>query len=183
MLSILMLVSLPLLAHCGGSSSGGTIEPTKTPVFTASGTASAPNLVVLAFNGTSPGSLIQLDVKLGGPTTSTDVFAFSFNVVLSNPGIVRSVTWMAGDALTGEQAVVTNFSGDKIVIGVSKLGGTGNGVGAGGGTILSLVFKMDPTAPGTTELKFDTPKVQDSTLGFIDTVEFDGAAAKLTQPQ
>lgn len=183
MLSILMLISLPLLAHCGSSSSGGTIAPTKSPVFAGSGTAGAPNRVVLEGGPTSPGSLIQVNVKIGGPTTSTDLFSFSFNIKLSNPGIVRNVTWLAGDALTGEQAVVSTLNGDKLVIGVSKLGGTGNGVGAAGATLLSLMFKMDPTAPGTTNLKFDDPKVQDHTGAFLTTVEFDGAAATLTQPQ
>ena len=91
--------------------------------------------VVLEGGPTSPGSLIQVNVKIGGPTTSTDLFSFSFNIKLSNPGIVRNVTWLAGDALTGEQAVVSTLNGDKLVIGVSKLGGTGNGVGAAGATL------------------------------------------------
>jgi hypothetical protein len=204
-----MLIGLPLLAHCGSSSSGSIIPPTKVPVFTASGTASAPDLVTLADGGTSPGSLIQVDVKLGGPTTATNLHAFSFNIVLSDPSLVRTVKAIQGDALTGDQAVLATLTGDKVVIGVTKLGATGNGVLAGGASILSLEFKMDPTKPGTTNLTFDyanavveTPRSVCSTASTttcnisadcpagqtcvgerITSVNFDSASAKLTQPQ
>jgi len=183
MLSILLLIGLPLLVHCGSSSTGSIIEPTKVPEFTASGTAGAKDLVTLAFSGTSPGSLIQLDVKLGGPSTATDIHAFSFNIVLSDPSLVRTITVVEGDALAGDQAVIATLTGDKVVIGVSKLGVTGNGIGAGGARILGLVFKMDPTKPGTTNLTFSDQKVQDPTGAYIATVNFDSASAKLTQPQ
>lgn len=209
MLSILMLIGLPLLVHCGSSSTGSIIEPTKTPEFTASGTASVPDKVTLVFSGTSPGSLIQLDVKLGGPTTATNLHAFSFNIVLSDPSLVRTVKAIQGDALSGDQAVLVTLTGDKVVIGVTKLGATGNGIGAGGASILSLEFKMDPTKPGTTNLTFDyanavveTPRsvcsTDTTTVCKISadcpagqtcvgeetkSITFDTAAAKLTQPQ
>jgi hypothetical protein len=141
-------------------------------------------VVTLAFGGTSPGSLIQVDVKLGGPTTSSDIFAFAFDVVLSNPSVVRSVTGTVGDALTGQQLFPPpNFSGDRIVVGVSKAGGTGNGIGASGATIVSLTFKMDPNTPGTTTLTFDRVTVGGTAQGsVISSVRFDSAAASLTQP-
>lgn len=183
LLLALIVACLPLVLDCGGSSGGGVLQPTKVPIFHGSGTSSAPDLVTLSSGGTSPGSLIQVDVKLGGPTTSTDLSAFSFDVVLSNPSIVRSVNATKGDALTGDQSVLASISGDKVVVGASKLGGTGNGVGAQGATILSLVFKMDPTAPGTTNLTFSGATVQDHTGTVITTINFDSAAAQLEQPQ
>ncbi len=183
MLSILLLIGLPLLANCGGSSTGSVIPQTKSPVFTASGTPSAPNLVTLSGNPPIPGSLIQLDVKLAGPTTSSDLFSFSFNIVLSDPSIVRSISSLQGDALVGQQAVVTNLTGNTLVVGVTRLGGVGNGVGASGGTLLSLVFRTDTEKPGKTTLTFDSPKVQDSTGAFITTINFDSQAAQLEQPK
>ena len=209
MVSILMLIGLPILVHCGSSSTGSIIEPTKIPEFTASGTASEPNKVTLAFGGTAVGSLIYVDVKLGGPTTATNLHAFSFNILLSDPSIVRTVKVTQGDALTGEQAVIATLTGGKVVIGVSELGATGNGVGAGGATILRLEFKMDPTKPGTTTLTFDSANaVVESPLSVCSTdsttickisadcptgqtcvgdritsINFDSASAKLTQPQ
>jgi hypothetical protein len=122
-------------------------------------------------------------VKLGGPTTASDIHAFSFNILLSDATLVRTVEAIQGDALSGDQAVIATLTGDKVVIGVSKLGAAGNGIGAGGASILSLEFKMDPTKPGTTNLTFSDWKVQDPTGAYIATIDFDSASAKLTQPQ
>ncbi len=184
MLSILLLIALPHLANCGTSTTGGAMPPPpKDPIFTGSGTASAPNLVTLSGGEPSPGSLIPVYVKIAGPTTSSDLFSFSFNIALSDPSIVRSVTSMQGDALVGQQAVVTNLNGNLLVIGVSRLGGTGNGVGASGGTLLGLVFRMDPTKPGTTTLTFDSAKVLDHTGAPITTIQWDPAAAQIQQPK
>jgi len=183
MVSILMMVGLPLLFHCGGSSTSNIIEPTKTPVFTSSGTASAKDLVTLAFVETSPGSKIKLDVRLGGPTSSSDLSAFSFSLVLSDPSLVRSVTANQGTVFSGEQSFIANLVENKLVIGVTKLGGTGTGVAADGATILTVEFTMDPTKPGTTELAFSDMKVQDHTGAFITSITWDTLSAKLTQPQ
>lgn len=158
---ILVFACLPLLLHCGGDDgTGGMVEPTPAPVFRASGTASAPDLVTLAFGENRPGSLIQVKVHLGGPHAASDIFAFAFDLVLSNPSVIRSVTAEVGDALTGQQLLPPPaLVGDRLVVGVSKAGGaTGDSIGASGAAIVSLVFKMDPTMPGTTTLAFDQQK-------------------------
>lgn len=185
-LSMLVVACLPLLLHCGGGDGGGSIvQPAKTPVFTASGTASSPNLVTLAFARTEAGSLIQLDVKLGGPTTVTNIYAFSFDIVLSNPSIIKEVTGAPGDALTGAQsAPLISLQGGRVVVAVSKLGQIpGNGVGAEGAQIVSLIFKTDVNAPGTTQLTFDAVTVQDPQGNTIDSIRFDTAAAQIEQPK
>jgi hypothetical protein len=186
---MLVVACLPFLLHCGGGGDGGgsIVQPAKTPIFTASGTASAANLVTLAFGRTDVGSLIQVDVKLGGPTTATNIYAYSFRVVLSNPSVVREVTYAPGDALTGGQ-VLTEVAfppGDRVVVGVSKYGQTtpGNGVGANGATIVSLIFKMDVNSPGSTTLTFDPQPTQDPQGNTIDSIHFDSASAQIEQPK
>jgi hypothetical protein len=159
---MLVVACLPLLLHCAGGDGGGSIvQPAKIPVFTASGTAGAGNLVTLSSPGTETGSLIKVDVDLGGPTTATSIWAFSFDIVLSNPSIVREVTYTPGDALTGDQVnTLVTLVGDRVVVGVSKFHQTtpGNGVGAGGAKIVHLTFKTDVNSPGTTTLTFDPAK-------------------------
>ncbi len=187
--SMLIVACLPLLLYCGGGGGGGgnILPQVKTPTFKASGTASAPDLVTLSFGGTAPGSLIQTDVKLGGPTTSSSIYSFSFYLVLSNPSIVREVTAVAGNALTGDQSPPqVSLQGDRVVVGVTKLGPIpGNGVGTDGATIAGLIFKLEPTSPGTTTLTFDPTNaiVQDPQGVTIGTIKFDSASAEIEQPK
>jgi hypothetical protein len=180
---MLIVALLPLLSHCGGGNEGSILTPTKEPVFAGSGTASAPNLVTLAYGGNQPGSLIQVDAILGGPTTSTDLFSFAFYVVLSKPSVIRDVSYVAGNALTGSQAPLVSLQDDRVVVGVTKLGGTGNGVGPQGATIVSLIFKTDPSTPGTTNLTFIQAEALDSQGATIDSITFDSAAAVIQQPK
>lgn len=181
-----VLVSMSFLLHCGSSGGGGVIQTTKPPTFTGSGTTAAPNLVTMADGGTAPGSLIQVDVKIGGPTTSPDLFSFSFDVLLSNPSVIVSVATVAGDALTGDTAILISPPDEngRVTIGVTKKGGTGNRVESPGATIVGLVFKMSPNTPGATTLKFEQAKALDSSSPQpqpIPSINFDGATARIEQ--
>jgi len=180
-LLIAVLASLSFLLHCGSSGGGGVIETTKPPTFTGSGTTPGPNLVTMADGGTAPGSLIQVDIKIGGPTTSSDLFSFSFDVVLSNPSVIESVETVAGDALTGDTAIlISPIENGRVVVGVAKKGGAGNRVASADATIVGLVFKMSPNTPGSTTLKFEQATTQDS-QGVDLPINFDGATARIEQ--
>jgi hypothetical protein len=184
---MLVVACLTFLLHCGGSDGGGNIvAPAKIPVFTASGTAGAANLVTLSSPGTETGSLIKVDVDLGGPTTATNIWAFSFDIVLSNASVVREVTYSPGDALTGDQVnTLVTLAGDRVVVGVSKFHQTtpGNDVPAGGAKIVHLTFKTDVNSPGSTTLSFAEVHVQDPQGNPIDSIHFDTATAQIEQPK
>ncbi len=183
-LLIAVLVSMSFLVHCGSSGGGGVIETTKPPTFTGSGTAPGPNLVTMADGGTAAGSLIQVDVKIGGPTTSSDLFSFAFDVVLSNPSVIKSVYPVAGDALSGETLIECSLSpeGDRVVCGVTKTTAIGNDV-VSDATIVGLVFKMSPNTPGSTTLSFALATALDSHGDPIPSVNFDSATAQIEQLQ
>jgi hypothetical protein len=70
-----------------------------------------------------------------------------------------------------------------VVVGVSKMGGTGNGVGSQGATIVSLIFKTDPSTPGTTNLTFDHATALNSQGDPITSITFDGVSAQIQQPK
>ena len=63
----------------------GVIPEGITGLFTGSGTASAPNLVRL--RGDAVGEdILMVEVVLGGPTTSDDLYAYAFDLQLSDFG-------------------------------------------------------------------------------------------------
>ena len=168
----------------GGSGDGGVVGEPITASFTASATASAPNLVRLT--GSATADLVTLQVVISGQTTSTDLFAFAFDLVLSNQNVAGYVEDSAefGTALTlapGQNGVaLASQTGDRVTVGVSKLGGSGNGVGPGEETIVTLYFRV--TAKSTTALTLagtppNDPAALESDESPAPGIQFDGAAA------
>jgi len=142
----------------GCSGGGDVVGSGVTASFTGSGTPSAPNVVRLN-RVSSSGNLATLEVALGGPTTSTDLYSFAFDVVLGDPSVVEYVNDSAtvGTALTssGGQtfAVDASQSGDHVIVGLTKLGGgSGNGVTASEVNVLRLTFKV--LKAGTSTISF-----------------------------
>ncbi len=188
----LLAVALAIAFGCGGGGGGGT--PGVTGAFTASGTAGAPDVVRLRA-GTADKDIVGIEVAIGGATTSGDLYAFAFDVVLGDPTVARYVAGSAtlGSALTlaGGQtsSVQVSQAGDRLIVGVTKLGGgAGNGVPAGESAVLS--FRLQVLKAGVSTLAFagssspqnptSDPAALDHDLGVVPSVRFDAAAATVT---
>ena len=180
------LVAMVTGCSSGGDSEddGGVIGDPISASFTPSGTSPAPDLVRLT--GSATADLVTLQVAISGQTTSDDLFSFAFDLVLSNPGVAGYVDDSVefGDALTleaGQASVaLASQSGDRITVGVTKLGGAGNGVGPGEATIVTLLLRV--TAKASTSIAIDlTPPADPGALESDESpapgVSFDGAAA------
>jgi hypothetical protein len=191
-LAALLLFIAALATGCGGGSGGGSnpgsIFTDLSASFFDSGTEGNPNLIRMT--GSSTGNLVEVEVVIGGPTTSTDLYSFVFDLVLSKPDVAEYVDGSAilGTALTtsGNQSlqVLASQQGARVTVGVTKLGGgPGNGVTAAGeSTVVGLVFRL--LRPGTTTLTIAgspgyEPTAQDSAGGTVDSVDFDANSARL----
>ncbi|UCF66555.1 MAG: hypothetical protein JSV80_12260 [Acidobacteriota bacterium] len=166
-----------------------TVLPPVTD-FLASTTAPTANLVFLRGEPLDDETVI-IEVMIQGQTTSSDIYSFSFDLVLSNPLLAELVTGseLLGSALvpSGGQgtSVQVAQNGDRIVVGVTKTnGGSGNGVGAGAETIVT--FEMRALRGGETELRFagappgpSDPLAEDSKGDLIGSIVFDPLPAKI----
>lgn len=169
------------MTGCGGGNDvvGSEIAAS----FTASGTDSTPGLVRLR-GGSTAGDRVTVEVAIGGPTATTDLYSFAFDLVLSDPTVAQYVNGTAvfGSALTigtgQDRAVLVSQSGGRVVVGVSKTGGgpgSGNGVAVTEAVIVSLNFQV--LKRGTTRVTFGgspNPAALDSTGAVIGSVGFDG---------
>ena len=138
--------------------------------------------------------LLTIEVSISGPTASGDLYAFAFDLLLSDPEVAEYVPGSAacGDALVliGGQTceALAAQTGDRVTVGVTKLGaGPGNGVTGQDVAIVLLDFRV--LEPGTTDVTMtgsppaDDPAAIDSTPTPItgeDAPLFDTAAARIT---
>jgi hypothetical protein len=155
--------------------------------FTGSGSASAPDFVRLT--GVAAGNTVVVSVKITGPTTSSDLYAFAFDLVIGNASVAQYVpgSVVAGAALVdGGQGVeaLASQQGNRVVVGVTKLGDvSGNPIGAGEETVVSLTFRV--LVAGSTTLSIQgtsggSPVCLDSDLNVIGSITFDSASATLS---
>ncbi len=180
-----------ILLAATACSSGGSSNPLPTgPVgsFTASGTTGAADLVHLG--GSAAGDIVTISAMIDGPTTSSDLHSFAFDLVLGDATVAEYVSGSAifGTALnlSGGQTsqVLAVQSGSRVTVGVTKLGGgSGNGVTAPGSVVVTFQFRLLKT--GSTTLAFEgsppfDPSAIDSTGSDIPSVDFDLAPALLT---
>ena len=134
--------------------------------------------------------MVTLEVVLDGQTTSTDIYSFAFDILLSDPSVIQ-FTGLAleGDVLVPtfpqEVKVLVTQQGDRVIVGVSKtMGGAGNGFGAEERLILSMDFTVNS---GSTTLTFDStpamkaPTAFDSALGPIPSITFDAMPATISR--
>ncbi len=195
---ILLVAVLMLLGCGGGSSSSDPTQPAVSAQFTPSGTAAAPNLVRMT-QAVVDRDLVRINVVLGGQTSSTDVYSFAFDLVLSDATVASYVAGsaQAGTALqpSGGQSIAVFANPDsarpnRVVVGVSKVGGgPGNGVSASEAIVVSLVFRVlrrdvtsiafggssaNPTSPN-----FE-PVALNSSNAVISSIDFDPAPVRLT---
>jgi hypothetical protein len=191
--SLVLAASLSplLLPGCGGGGDGGMTPNPVVASFSGSGAASTPNFVRLT--GAAAGDTVIVSVKITGPTTSSDLYAFAFDLVLGNASVAQ---YVAGSVVAGPALVpVAGFDiealasqqGNRVVVGVAKLGGTsgsGNPIGATEETVVSLTFRV--LTPGSTTLTIDgddaggDPLCLDSDLNVIGSITFDSGNAILS---
>lgn len=190
-LFLLVLAALPSIG-CGGGGSddGGVVNPGLTAVFSESALVELGNRVKLQ-SASASGATVSLDVTLFGPSTSTDIFGWAFDVVISNPNVVEFVAGSAaagsmltpcpGNNLSVQATQQTAGNVTSVVVGVSKLGScAGNGVAAGGHAVVRLTFRVK--AAGSSSLTFGGaggPRALDSNLATVGSIEFDGGVATL----
>ncbi len=164
------------------------MQPSLQASFTESGTLAAPDLVRLR-SMSRTGDTVVVEVALGGPTTSGDLYSFAFDLVLGTPSVVEYVVGSValGNALTfgsGQSgSVQASLVGDHVVVGVSKLGGgPGNRVTVSEAVLVQLAFRV--LEVGTSSLTFATaprpPAALDSTGAVLSSVRFDSAAASIS---
>jgi len=161
--------------------------------FTPSATPAAPNRVRLADGGAS-GDTVVVNVVIGGPTTSEDIYSFAFDVFLDDPTVATFLDGQeaAGNALvpTGSQSLIVQVAPSsqdpqrRIVVGVTKAGGgSGNGIAGAEATIVSLPFRVLRVAPTGIRLVGSSPSIPpralDSAGNPILSIEFDTQPATL----
>jgi len=183
---VAIVLDLTCAIACGGGGGGGK-SFTIVAMFQESGTAPAPDLVRLA--GTTAGDLVVLDVNIGGPTSNDDLFAFAFDIALDDESVVELVqgSAVAGSALKPggmeQLEVLAAQNGNRITVGVTKLGPTpsGNGIPTGEQTVVTLQLRLLRKG-ASSHLRLVgsyamPPAAIDSTGEIIPSVQFDAQPA------
>ncbi len=156
--------------------------------FISSGTPSSPDGVRLT--GTTSGDIVIIKVVIAGPTTSTDLYSFAFDLLFSDPTVVESigasVDFGAALILTGGQTgeALATLNGDRVTVGVSKVGGgAGNGLGATEETVVSMTLRVRRRAITTVQIAGSPPNdpaALDSAGAIIGSVVFDPGSATIS---
>ena len=179
---------LIVVAGCGsGGGSGDVITPSITASFTPSDTAVSSNLTRLT--GTAVGDIVTIQVAIAGPTTSDEIWAFAFDLVLSSTSVASYIdgTVTAGSALhvvAGEQLFTdASQDGTRVTVAVTKVGNTaGNRIGPTGEMIVSLDFLVEERDAVSIAIAGSSPApaALDPNLDPIPSVIFDTALAAIT---
>ncbi len=198
-----LVLLLGLAAGCSDDDNGGVMPPPPPPppvtMFVDSGTPAVPDGVRM--EGTVIGDEVEVRIVIDGATMSQDLYAFAFDIQLSDPSVAQFKPGSAvfGDALVDTavppapaqgQLTVVSQQGDRVIVGVSKTNrGLGNGIAAGEKTVLSMRFTVNA---GTTDLTFvdspanpvdstNEPAALDPDLEHIDTIDFDPLSATISR--
>ncbi len=184
--ALLLVLALPFALRCGGGDEATAPLPER-PTFTPTSTPEAPNVVRLSDGVGLRSDQIQIEVTIGGPTTSSDIFSVLFDIAFSDPSLVSTLDFAAGDVFSGDpltDVIVAVGEVDpegKVAVGISKAGGdVGDGVDADGATIVTIVFTTHHA--GSTDLWLEGGQALDPEGNGIDSVIFDDGEATITQP-
>jgi len=134
--------------------------------------------------------MVTIQVMIGAPTSSSDLYSFAFDLVLGDETVAEYVggSATAGTALTtsGGQSlqVLASQQGDRVAMGVTKLGGGAGNAVTGTGEVLVAEFTFRLLKAGTTSLSIEgapgnDPAALDSGGSDIASVTFDDADATL----
>ena len=176
-------VMIVALAGCGGGSGGGAVgvvNPSGNPpivaAFNPSGSVAGPEVVQLG--GTAAGNQVNLSVDVGSPV-SADVRSFSFDLLIGDPSVVSYVAGSAtvGSGWTdpGNVTVQVSQQGDRIIIGVARLGG---GAGFPGGEVVDLMLELGTAGASTVGFApSPAPVALDGSAQPVTSVQFDATSA------
>ncbi len=188
-----LLVGLVVIALVAGGCSDDDDGPPLTvgpqTFFTPSGTDRAADVVRLT--GFGDDSELVVFVAIGGPTTSSDVFAFNFGIDVGSAGAIEYVDGSAevGPALI-EQGCVEPIllvapQGNGLTVAISKLGPcAGNPIASDEANVLSLRFRMLGETSTTIALGnaiSGSPSALDSSGTAIHGITFDTLPAMATR--
>jgi len=165
-----LLVSALLLGCGGGGKGGGSVvtPPPPTPTYRCADSTVATDVVAMNCLTQITQDVWQLEVRIGGPTTSTDIGGFAFDV-LFDP---TQLQYVADSARAGPMlfqasadpplltAVVLPGDPGRLVVGISRTGGVPGVQGLSGpyGQIMILNVKVQPGAvfdPNPANFGFD----------------------------
>lgn len=184
-----LLAAACVLATTPGCGGGGGEDPAPTRTLRAefheSGTPAAPDLVRL--RGEAAGEEVRVDVVIGGVTSSSDLYSFAFDLVISTSDSARFISGSEefGSALTLENGqtsqVLAAWDGRRLTVGITKVGGgDGNGVDTIEDVVASFRFRV--LRRGSTEITIQgspphDPSALDSAGDPVPTVRFDDQPA------
>ncbi len=177
--AVLACVAIPACSSGGKSGDGGVVTPPPGPVptFLCSDSPAAPNVVVLKCGARVSATVWRIDVVIGGPTASTDINGFNFDVVFDPlvmayvPGSAQVGVFFTGGALPAA-ATDPNEPG-RLVVGVHLEGATGVGGMMSENPILAFQIKTLTASPfGPDQLKFDHFEATDSLRLPISSITF-----------
>ncbi len=190
--TILLATCLMLVVQSTAAGGEAVKAPAKlTAGFRSSKTVAKTNLVRLS--GTTEGDIVTVSVSIDGPTASADLHSFAFDLVLGDPKVVRYKSGSAtfGNALRvvkGQSPQVMAVQiGDRVTVGVTKLGGgPGNAITGSDTEIMTLQFQLK--SKGSSTLAIDgsspyEPAAIDSKGAEIAGVDFDTEPALLSASQ
>jgi hypothetical protein len=184
---VLSIAAFALFGYgCGGGGSSGSFSS----AYTASTTAQTANRVKLVPKGAS-GNVLVVSAVIYGPTTSTDLYSFSFDVVIGDPSVLAFSpgSAAAGTALTvtGGQTLSAIAAPDgsdptHIVVGVTKLGGgVGNQVAGTSAVVVDLTFGFLKAGTSTLSIASSpAPSVLDHNGAGVGSIIFDTATGTAT---
>ncbi len=177
-----------VFASCAGSGGLPGSPGAMQPVFYSSGAALAPDLVRLTGGPFTSGQL-QLTVTIGGPTTSTDIVGFAFDLVFSDPYLVQVLAVAPGNALGGNVMLLPQqpaIHDGRLTVGIVKTApAAGMQIGAPESTVVTVLLKT--MKKGTSTVRFENAAACDSAHADtcqqnpIPSITFDAGAGTITQ--
>ena len=171
---------LSLLLGCGGGGGGGGVM---TRLHCDGAVTPLADRVVLGCPADGVDSL-TIAVRLGGPTTSTDIYGFKFDLVFDpavvqfEPPALEGAFLSQGGASTILEIDAAEGDPGRLVVAISRQGEAAGVQGtAADQVVMTLLFRG--VAAGSTTLAFENADVVDSTLMPLPEIEF-GAPLTLT---
>jgi hypothetical protein len=142
------------LTACGGSDDNPPPAGGVTASYVSADGAAAPDLIRLVQQSVS-GNTVTLAVTIGGTTTSSDYYAFAFDILIGDTTVASFLggSATAGPFLGAPLTTIASASGSRVVVGISRQGAVA-GVGSANPetTVLSLTFAV--LKAGSTTLTF-----------------------------
>ena len=167
-----------LSASCGG---GGGGHSSSGPALRCSDSTVAANVVALTCGPLVQGDIIRIAVTLGGPTFSSDIMSFHFDVVfdatelafVSGSGAVGPLLSQGGDSPLLLASLASNDPG-RLIVGISRtVQTTGVQAAAGRNTVLTFELQADPAMKfGPAPISFQNAEAFDSQGNPIASISF-----------